>query len=231
MRRSIVALSGLVLLGIGMTAALKVPQETWKDKVSIQSRAHKAKTEGKTSLTLLGPIAEYPGMGMSLDDALQKYSSVVAEVVESNTYLGDADVINTAYKFRILEVVTQKNAVFCDTCPPLRDVSAKLHTTVSNEFLLELSGGTVTVDGVKVRMANTGGLEFEPGKKYLLFISFTPGGMARLAAGPAGVFRVKEDDDDTVEAIAEEISLLKKDLDQRHANKISTLRVVAKRSN
>jgi hypothetical protein len=219
MRRKVAILSGLILLAICMTAALKVTQETWKDKVSIQSRAHKAKGEGKTNVTLLGPVAEYPGMGMSLDIALQRYSAVVAEVVETNTYLSDADVINTAYKFRILDSITQKDAVLCDTCPPLRDVSEKLHPAFSNEFLLELSGGTLIVDGVKVRMTNTAGLEFEARKKYLLFISFTPGGMARLAAGPVGVFRVR--DDDVLESVGNSDYPIPDQISTRHSKKLT----------
>ena len=217
---------GLILLGVLMSATRNAPQEAWKDRVSIQSRARKAKAEGKTSVTLLGPIAEYMGMGMSLDEALQKYSAVVAEVVESNTYLSDADVINTAYKFRILEAVTQKNAVFCDTCPPLRDVSAKLHPAFSNEFFLELSGGTLIVDTVKVHMVNTGGIEFEPGKKYFLFISFTPGGMARLAAGPVGVFRVR--DDDVLESVGSADYPIPYQIATRHSKKLTRLKEAAK---
>jgi hypothetical protein len=219
MPKIMLVLAGLVLLIVGLTASLKTPQETWRDKVSIQSHALKAKKEGKTNLTLLGPFAEYPGMGMSLDDAVQTYSAVVAEVVESNTYLGDADVINTAYKFRILEGITEKNAAFCNSCPPLRDVSAKLQPALSNEFLLEVSGGTLTVEGVKVRMVNAAGLEFEPGKKYLLFISFAPGGMSRLAAGPAGVFRVGNDD--SLESIGGADYLIPSQMATRHSKKLA----------
>ena len=213
---------GLLLLVLGLTAALKVSQQTWKDKVSIQSRASRAKSEGKTSITLRGPIAEYPGMGMSLDTALQKHSAVVAEVIETNTYIGDADVINTAYKFRIFEAITQNNAEVCDGCAPVRDISAKLHPASSNEFLIELSGGTLTVDGVKVHMLNTGGLEFEPGKKYLLFISFTPGGMARLAAGPVGVFRVR--DDDILESVGSSDYPIPNEIAARHSMKLTRFR-------
>lgn len=226
MFKLILTISGLILLGVGLTASLKTPQETWQDKVSIEGQARRAKAQGKTSITIPGPLVDYSGMGMNVDDVLKKYSAVVAEVVESNTYL-DTDVITTAYKFRIVEAVVQKNAVFCDTCPPLRDASARLHPALSNEFILQFSGGTMMVDGVEVNMVNTGGLKFEGGKKYLLFISYTAGGMARLAAGPSGVFRVR-DDDESIEPIGNPTHPIPSQIATRFSNKLSKFKQVDK---
>jgi hypothetical protein len=185
---------GLFLLGFGITAALKTPQEYTKDK-SIASLAQRAKNQGERRVTAPGKIIDYAGENMGLDEALQNYSVVIAEPIESRSYVTDSsDEIRTAYKFRILETLSQRNAVFCNTCPALNDVSDKLQPALYNEFLFELSGGTVTVDGVEVTMASSGIPKFEKGERYLMFISFTPGGMARPAAGPSGLFRITSDE-------------------------------------
>src|SRR5882672_9988635 len=146
------AVCGLILLGVGITATLKAPQEYNKDK-SIASLAQRTKNQGKRQATVRGPIIDYAGTNMGLDEALQNYSALIAEPIESKTYIGDSlDDIRTAYKFRIVETLSQKNAVFCNTCPQVNDVSGKLPPAHYDEFLLELSGGTVTVDGVEVTM-------------------------------------------------------------------------------
>ena len=91
-------------------------------------------------------------------------------------------------------------------------------------------GGTVLIDGVKV--TQKAAYEYAKSRKYLLFISKnSPETIAMVNLGKYGIFRVREDDDDTLEAIAEEISPLKRDLEQRHANKISRLRALANRNN
>lgn len=223
-----VVLSSVLLLALGLTVSLrKAPQQSWKDKNAIESVARRAKAEGKTKVTIPGPLIDYPGMGMNVDDALEQYSALVAEVVESNTYLGDSDVIRTAYKFRIIEPITQKHVAFCETCPPLRDASDKLRPALSNEFILELSGGTLTIDGVEVNMAHSGGLSFKGGEQYLLLVSFTPGGMARLAAGPSAVFRVR--DNDFIAPIGKSSHPIPSQVATRFSNKLSKFKEAAKR--
>lgn len=224
----IAILASILLLAIGLIAApKKVPQEKWEDKYAIQSVARRAKAEGKTAVTIPGPLVEYSGIRTNVDDVLQKYSALVAEVVESNTYLSDTHVISTAYKFRIIESIKHRNAVFCDTCPPVKDVSDKVHPAFSNEFILHVYGGTLTVDGVEVTMVDTGGLKFKGGEKYLLLVSFTPGGMATLAAGPSGVFRVG--DNDSLEPISRSTYPVSSQVATQFSNKLSKFKDAAKR--
>jgi len=228
MVKLVVVLSSVLVLALGLTAALNKPhQQSWKEKRAIESMARRAKAEGKTTVTIPGPLIEYPGMGMSVDDVLQQYSALVAEVVESNTYLVGTDSIRTAYKFRIVEPITQKHAAVCDTCPPLNDASDKFRPAFYNEFILEVAGGTLTLDGVEVNMVNTGGLKFIGGEKYLLLVSYTPGGMARLAAGPGGVFRIR--DNDSIEPIGKSNSPVSSQVAARFSNKLSKFKEAAKR--
>src|SRR5438105_111490 len=108
---------GLLLFGIGLTATLKAPQEYSKDR-SIASLAQRTKKQGKTRVQAPGLIIDYAGGNIGLDEALQNYSVVIGEPIESKSYITDsADEIATAYKFRVLDVLSQRNAVFCNGCP------------------------------------------------------------------------------------------------------------------
>jgi hypothetical protein len=226
MSKLIIVLSVLVLIGVGVTATFRTPQENSGAGKSIELMARQAKAEGKSRITIPGPIIDYPNMGLSLDEVLKKYSALVVEVAESTSFVPASDDIRTAYKFRIVEFLSQKPAKVCEKCSPLTDVSDKLSTAKVNEFVLEVSGGTVTIEGVEVTM--TGGkLRFAEGKKYLMLVSFTPGGMAQLAVGPSGVFRIKEDD--SLESISNPKHLVPAQIASRFSNNLSTFKQAARR--
>src|SRR5262249_24761752 len=125
MSKLIVVLSTLILIGVVITTTFRAPQETSAPKNSIESIARRAQAEGKSSVTIPGPIIDYPNMGLSLDDVLKKYSALVVEVAESTSYVQDSNNILTAYKFKILDFVSQKPADACETCAPLTDVTHK----------------------------------------------------------------------------------------------------------
>jgi hypothetical protein len=218
---------GLFLLGVGITAALKAPQQYSKDK-SIASLAQRAKNQGKTQVTAPGKIIDYAGANMGLDEALQNYNVVIAEPIERKSFITDSsDEIRTACKFRILETLSQRNAVFCNTCPALNDVSDKLRPALYNEFLLELSGGTVTVDGVEVTMVSDATLKIEDGQRYLMFISFTPGGMASITGGPSGIFRITSDE--SLEAMGNGKNRLTREIAARFSKSLSRFKQATKR--
>jgi len=175
-----------------------------------------------------GKIIDYPGMNIGLDEALQNYSVVIAEPIESKSYLAESgDEISTAYKFRILETLSQRNAVLCNSCPSLVDVSEKLQPALYNEFILGLSGGTVTVDGVEVTMVSDRTLKIEDGQRYLMFISFTPGGMARLIGGPSGLFRITSDE--SLEAMGNGKHRLAVEIGARFSRNLSRFKEATKR--
>lgn len=227
MSKLILVLSVLVLIGVGVTTTFRTRQENSGAGKSIESMARRAKAEGKSSITIPGLIIDYPNMGLSLDEVLNKFSTLVVEVAESKSFVPESEDIRTAYKLRIVEFVSQKPPDVCETCPPLTDVSDQLSPANFNEFVLEVSGGTVTIDGVKVTMMNGGKLTFAEGKKYLMLVSFTPGGMARLAVGPSGVFRIK--DGDSLESINNSKDLIPAQIASRFSNNLSTFKQAARR--
>jgi hypothetical protein len=166
-------------------------------------------------------------MGLNLDDVLKKYSALVVQVAESTSFVEDSNNILTVYKFKILDFVSQKPADACETCAPLPDVSHKLSAAKFNEFVLQVSGGTVTVDGIKVTMKNAGNLDFSSAKKYLVLVSFTPAGMARLAVGPSGVFEVN--DDDSLRSLTDSKHLVPAQIRSRFSNNLSAFKQAARR--
>jgi hypothetical protein len=201
-------------------------QKEREDPTALRARLKKAKPNGNNEVIFPAPEPILADIG-SLDEALANYSVVLAQLVNSTSLQVDARNIMTYHKFRVLETLSQKHL-------PMAGVPEKLPAELSplktNEIYVLEGGGTVLIDGVKV--TQKAAYEYAKSRKYLLFISKnSPETIAMVSLGKYGIFRVKEDDDDTVEAIAEEISPLKRDLDQRHANKISTLRAVAKRNN
>jgi hypothetical protein len=220
------AVCGLVLLGLGISATRKAPQEYVKDK-SIASLAQRTKNQGKTRVTVLGKLVDYPGTNMSLDEALQNYSALIAEPIEIKAFLADsADEIRTAYKFRIWETLSQKNEVFCDGCS-VNDGSGKVQPALHNEFILESSGGTLTVNGVEITMVSSGIPKFEEGKRYLMFVSFTPGGMARPAAGASGFFLITSDE--SLEAMDNGKARMQVEISGRFSKSLSKFKQAIKR--
>jgi len=201
-------------------------QNEREDPTALRARVKKAKPNGNNEVVFAAPEPILADIG-SLDEALANYSVVIARIVDSTSLQVDPRNIMTYHKFRVLETLSQKHL-------PLAGVPEKLPAELSplkdNEIYVLEGGGTVLIDGVKV--TQKAAYEYAKSRKYLLFISKnSPETIAMVNLGKYGIFRVREDDDDTLEAIAEEISPLKRDLDQRHANKISTLRAVAKRNN
>jgi hypothetical protein len=191
----------LVLVGcclalvLGVKGVLNSRKATvdWKDRYTIGNQAKRAKSEGKTTITIPGPFIDYPGENISLDEAIRDYNIVVAEPVAQKSYASNAHSITTWYKFRTLESLSRKDQVFCSTCPPLPDPPAEMAPQSAEEFLVVISGGTVMVEGVEVTMTDSGIPHFQKNQKYVLFLSIDPSGVARLAGGPAGIYRMEHD--------------------------------------
>lgn len=223
---------GILLIGLSVTAFLnngvqekdKVP---WAEKNSLKEIARRSKEEGKDKVTIPGPFIEYPGMNLKVDEALRGYSVVVAEVITSKSYAFDIYSIETWYKFRIADALSERNAQYCPTCPEVGEVPQDFLPINSDEFVLATDGGTLNIDGVQVTVNDRSLPVFEAGKKYLLVISLTPTRVAILGTGPVGVFLVS--DDGKLEAVNKLNYPLQAEIRQRFAGKLSELKSHVKR--
>jgi hypothetical protein len=201
-------------------------QKEQEDPTALRSRLKKAKPNENNEVILPSPMPLLADVG-SLDQALANYSVVVAQLIDSTSLQVDSRNIMTYHKFRLLETLSQKHSALAGVPEKL---PAELSPLKHNEIYVLDGGGTVLIDGVKVTQKPA--YEYAKSRKYLLFISKNSAEtIAMVSLGQYGVFRVRDDDDDTVEGIAEDVSLLKRDLENRQANKVSRLRAIARRNN
>jgi len=219
----LVALSATAFLNNGVQKRANVP---WMERNSLKEIARRSKEEGRTKVTVPAPWVNDPGMSTKVDEALQNYSVVVAEMIASKSYVFDAYSIQTWYKFRITDTLSKTDAEHCPTCPDVPEPPKDFTPISADEFLFATGGGTVDIDGVEVTMNDRSLPVFESGKKYLLVISLTRTGVALLGAGPAGVFQVA--DDDKLEAVNRRNYALQAEIRDRFNGKLSELKSHAK---
>jgi hypothetical protein len=194
----------------------------WEDKYSLKEIARRAKEEGRAEVTIPGPWVNEPGLDMKFDEALRHYSVVVAEVISSKSYAFNSYSIGTWYKFRITDALSERNSEYCPTCPEAREAPQEFTPINSDEFLLSAGGGTVNVNGVEVTETDRYLPAFEIRKKYVLVISLAPTRVAIFGTGPAGVFRVS--DDDRLESVSRRNYPMQAEIGQRFAGKLSELK-------
>jgi hypothetical protein len=213
--------AALSILAVRTSSKLQQPVRI-PEKDRLQWFARKAREEGKKQVVLPGPTIDYAGIDMDLDQALRDYSVEVAEPIANKSYIANSDDVRTWYKFRILETLTRRNSAHCYTCPPVPNPPIELSTTNPEEFLISASGGTVILDGVAVTVDNRSIPPFENGKKYLLFLSLEPSGVAVLGTGPSSVFRLI--DDDSMVAVNNDTWRIQAEISKRFNLKLSELK-------
>ena len=207
-----------------LSLALINQQESvpWAERNSIREVARKSKAEGKKNVTLPGRIVNYAGRNMEFATATKLYSVVIAEPIETKSYLANGDDIHTWYKFRLLETLSAKPNVPCVTCPLMPEVPSEAEPLGTDEFVVISSGGSLNIEGVDITLRNHDLFSFVNGQKYLLFISFTPSRVARIGGGPSGVFRINGDGD--LEAVGDSKRPIAAELKRRFGWKLSTLK-------
>ncbi|MDQ1638219.1 MAG: hypothetical protein QOF62_1558 [Pyrinomonadaceae bacterium] len=214
------------LVGLGIVPLLKnrqsnSPAQSVQAK-SLKEVAQRTKAEGRQAVELPGPIGDFPGEDMDIDEALRDYTVVVAEPLTSKSYLIGDYRINTWYRFRIIDTISRRDAIFCYTCPQVPDAPADLPSLSADEFFLPRGGGTVTLDGVAVTMGNPNLPSFESGKRYLLILKLTSSGVAILGAGPTGVFQTS--DNEHLEPFVKNDRRMHSEMSERFNLKLSRLK-------
>lgn len=218
----VILLIGLGVKGILNSSNQQTNYEKWRDKNSLKEIARRSKFERKGKVTIPGPFIDYPGMEMKLEEATRDYSVVVGQVIENKSYPFDSDGVRTWYRFKIIDLLSEKYGDYCHTCPEAPEVPADFSPVSPNEILVATAGGTVNADGVELTMNNRSLPPFENGKKYLLVISITPSRVALLGAGPAGIFRV--DENERLEAVDKGNRPMQAEISERFAGDLPKLK-------
>jgi hypothetical protein len=186
---------------------------------SVRQQIKRAKLRGEKQLNLSGLVAMYEE-ARSVDDILRRYTVVVAQPIEERDYIDEHDDITSWYKFKVLETVSQPNAIqsLNSIQPP-----TELLPLSPDEILVPRLGGTTLVDGIELTRNEHDFPKFAKDQKYLLFVLLDDATRVGTAAlGPAGVLIVK--DDNSLAAINGTPLRLEKELKARHGEKLSEIK-------
>jgi hypothetical protein len=165
-----------------------------KSRGRLKQWVQEAKRKGEMSLELHGRIFN-KAQFTNLDDALTAFDLVKVEPVSRKSVIEDDEVINTWYKFRIIDTLSQAKVTYNFSFMPIPPEMLPLQ---ADEILVPVGGGVMTVDGVEVSSGEPGepGVRaFDENQKYLLLLCVDP--VAKIGTadlGSAGVFFVRDDD-------------------------------------
>lgn len=222
----------LVALGIILLAALVVFLVNKRSGVnaspatvvpgSLEALAQDCTAKGIQSTDISTMLWEYEGIG-GIDEALSKYSVIVAHPVSSTSYVWSSElqIIGTWYKFAVTESLSPRPHIACDACDT--DPPANLLPLSSGQLLIPKYGGSVMINGVTINSIDTDFPAYQTSQSYLLFLNVDQtkgvgnvdgGGVAVYAIGANGVLTPVIS---LSSALAEDISL-------RYGNSLTALR-------
>ena len=187
---------------------------------SLRWQVQQAKARGESEL-ILGVIG--CGMGVStLDEALANHSVAIAQPVEKRTYV-EKHGLRTWYKFKVLEVLSQKPLPSHSTWSSYAEAPADLLPLSEDEMLMQGGDGSARIDGVTITQ-RTNSPDYSLAEKYLLFLEFDSS--RRLATVPwsdeVGIFTV--DGEGSVKATDGGSYDLKEQMGKRFGNTVERLR-------
>lgn len=143
---------------------------------SLRWWAQKARSEGKSEITLPADIPLYPDAQDPLQVALMDSTVVLAKLLDSKA-AGYEFRILTWRKYRIIERITSQ----AHELPAERNEDWQREFALAprsmlplspGEFLMPDEGGTATIDGVKITVGGDGAQELATGSRHLLFLIF-----------------------------------------------------------
>lgn len=209
----IIALSALVL-GIAIVVVVRPTAQREQRQVSQQrvveleqrersgrlhfrERVELARARGQRQLVVPAVINNYsldmPASPDAADQVLPNYTVVLAQLIEKKSYMRDDVIGGTWNKFRIIETLSQ--------APPQpshgtwSNIPEEWLPARDNEILMHSHGGTVTIDGVEVKMNDSSVPPFQQGRRYVLVLSLDPSTrVGEMALGLYGFLPINLDD-------------------------------------
>lgn len=212
----------LLFLSVIAAAGWSEQSSTTVRPGSIRWYAQKAKQQGETSITIQAPRGMYEHV-TSLDQALSIYYVVIGTPIASLTQLVDSDHVYTWYKVRIIEnLITHPNPEV-----PAVSLPESLSAVTSNEVIIRVPGGALTVDDIRVTVIDREFTLLTLNQKYLLFLSpDSSGKFAHLRSGENSIFIVKSDD--KVEPLVARQTPMQEDLNSSTGGSLDPIRAFAK---
>lgn len=189
---------------------------------SLEALTQNCAANGIQSVDISTMLWEYDAID-GIDDALSKYSVIVAHPVSKTGYVWSSElqIIGTWYKFAVTESLSQRPHIACDTCDA--DPPASLLPLSAGQLLIPKYGGSVTINGVTINSIDSDFRAYEPSQNYLLFLDIDQTkGVGNVQGGAAAVFAIGANGELTpVSSIS---SALAEDMSLRYGNSLTSLR-------
>lgn len=195
-----------------------------EDKNSVGWRVRVAKVKGDKQAVLPTGNIDYADGVRTVDEALIHNEAIIASPIKEKSEVVDDDSIQTWYKVRVLENLSDKNVLRCADCvPSTLVVPQELLPLNKDEILILQSGGSVVVDSVQVVMSDPAFPKLELGGRYLLFLQTDQSRrIGFLMMGPTGVYTM--DNDDKLTPINIKPHPFKSEMSDRYNSSIESIR-------
>ncbi|HKP73814.1 MAG TPA: hypothetical protein VJT82_12805 [Pyrinomonadaceae bacterium] len=212
-----------VLIVVGITWTKSSSQQNVNERGTIAWHVQNAKKSGKKQVEIPAPIPIYAAVN-GLDDALARFTTVVAQLVEMKSYVQDRSKIVTWYKFRVLEYLSQPPQSECPDCLNDIVIPEELRPLQADEFVVSDVGGSVLVDGVEVSSRDSEFRQsFSLSQKYLLFLSLDSSRrVGSLNIGPSAIFTI--DSDDVLAPVTKRPHPIGQDIEKTSRNSLSRVK-------
>ncbi|HEX3145374.1 MAG TPA: hypothetical protein VHQ64_15485 [Pyrinomonadaceae bacterium] len=218
-----------LVLGIGLiknsiTRATRVPQAPTEAN-TLAWYAEQAQAAGANAYNFGSARVEYDEPE-TWDDVLANYTVVTAQLVSSQSYATfmDRD-IQTWYKFRINETLSQKPIISCDGCPPFPTAPPEMLPLQANEMLVAKPGGSLSYNGIFLTSQNPEFPDFLPSETYMFVMQLdTASQVGKLSIGPSGAYSV--DANSIMHPTNPILNVYEADLSSRYGMSLNQMRAV-----
>lgn len=185
--------------------------------------AQQAQAQGVTGYQFDAGDVEY-SQPDAWDDVLANYSIVRGQIIDAKSYPAlQNSSIETWYKFRVDETLSQKPVLSCAGCGSMPTPPADMLPLQSNEILISKLGGTLQYNGVTLVAKEQTFPDFLFSQNYMLILQLnTSSKVGKLDLGPWGAYTV--DSYGILKVVNPETNAYQADLTSRYANSINQLR-------
>jgi hypothetical protein len=217
----------VVALGVafvrGSVTTAKRARQVTAEPGTLDWYAQQAQADGVTAYQFNAGEVEYNQPGL-WDDVLANYSIVRGQVVDARSYPALLNrSIETWYKFRVDETLSQKPTLTCAGCGSMPTPPSDMLPLQANEILFSKLGGTLDYNGVTLIGKEHIFPDLLLSQNYMLILQVdTSAKVGKLDLGPWGAYTVNSSGG--FQAINPEWNVYQTDLTNRYGNSISQLR-------
>jgi hypothetical protein len=229
--KKIILIAAILFLVVGagfvrnsITSATRPPQ-AMTEPGTLDWYAEQAQASGANAFNFRAARVEFDEPE-TWDDVLANYTVITAQLVSSKSYPAALNRdIQTWYKFRITETLSQKPIISCDGCPPYPTAPPDMLPLQANEMLVAKAGGSLTYNGVLLTAQNPEFPDFLPSETYMFVMQLdTASQVGVLSVGPSGAYSV--DANSIMHPTNPILNVYEADLSSRYGMSLTQMRAV-----